>query len=148
MNGSLPEQLRAALNVARKDRDQPRTLLYSTILADLKNRDIELGHALEDPEAVEVIRRGIKRRKESVEAFEKGGRADAARREQDEITELEKYLPPAVADDEIRAAVKVAIAGGAKDLGALMGKVMPQFKGRAEAKTVNRIAREELAATS
>ena len=148
MNGSLAEQLRAALNAARKDRDQHRTLLYSTILSDIGNRDIELGHALEDPEVVEVLRRGIKRRRESVDAFRAGGRGDAADKEQFEITELEKYLPPAVSEEEIRAAVRAAIAAGARDLGGLMKTVMPQFKGRAEGKDVNRVAREELAATS
>jgi len=148
VNGSLAEQLRAALNAARKDRDQHRTLLYSTILSDIGNRDIELGHALEDAEVVEVLRRGIKRRRESVEAFRAGGRGEAADKEQFEITELEKYLPPAVPEEEIRAAVRAAIAAGAKDLGAVMKSAMPQFKGRAEGKDVNRIAREELAATS
>jgi len=148
VNGSLAEQLRAALNAARKDRDQHRTLLYSTILSDIRNREIEAKHALDDPEVVDVLRRGIKKRKESVEAFRAGGRAEAADAEQFEITELEKYLPPAVPEEEIRVAVRAAIAAGAKDLGKLMGVVMPQFKGRAEGKDVNRIAREELAATS
>ena len=148
MNGSLAEQLRAALNAARKDRDQHRTLLYSTILSDTRNREIEVNHALDDAEVVDVLRRGIKRRKESVEAFRAGGRAEAADREQFEIVELEKYLPPGAGEDEIRAAVRAAIAGGAKDVGKLMGTVMPQLKGRAEGKDINRIAREELAATS
>jgi uncharacterized protein YqeY len=148
VNGSLAEQLRAALNAARKDRDQHRTLLYSTILADVRNREIEAKHALDDAEVVEVLRRGIKKRRESVEAFRAGGRGDAADAEQFEITELEKYLPPGAPEDEIRAAVRAAIAAGTKDLGKLMGVVMPQFKGRAEGKDVNRIAREELAATS
>ena len=148
MNDRLAEQLRAALNAARKDRDQHRTLLYSTILSDIRNREIDAKHALEDAEVVDVLRRGIKKRHESVDAFKAGGRADAAEKEQFEITELEKYLPPAVPDEEIRAAVRTAIAEGAQDLGKLMGAVMPQFKGRAEGKDVNRIAREELAATS
>ena len=148
MNGSLAEQLRAALNAARKDRDQHRTLLYSTILSDIRNREIEAKHALDDAEVVDVLRRGIKKRRESVEAFKAGGRADAADREQFEITELEKYLPASVPEEEIRAAVRAAIAAGAKDLGKVMGLAMPQFKGRAEGKDVNRIAREELAATS
>ena len=95
-----------------------------------------------------MLRRGIRRRRESVDAFRAGGRGDAADKEQLEITELEKYLPPAVPEEEIRAAVRTAIGDGARDLGALMGKVMPQFKGRADGKDVNRIAREELAATS
>ena len=148
MNGSLAEQLRAALNAARKERDQARTLLLSTILSDVRNREIELAKPLEDADVVEVLRRGIKRRHESVEAFTKGGRTELADREAFEVKVLEGYLPPGVPDDEIRTAVREAVAGGAKDLGALMGKVMPLFKGRADGKTVNRIAREELAAAS
>ena len=148
MNGSLAEQIRAALNAARKERDQARTLLFSTILSDIRNRELELAKTLEDAETVEVLRRGIKRRKESVEAFTAGGRAELAEREAREIAALETFLPPGVSDDEIRAAVREAVAGGAKDLGSLMGKVMPLFKGRADGKAVNRIAREELAAAS
>jgi len=148
VNGSLAEQLRAALNAARKERDQARTLLLSTILSDVRNREIELAKPLEDADVVEVLRRGIKRRHESVEAFTKGGRTELADREAFEVKVLEGYLPPGVPDDEIRTAVREAVAGGAKDLGALMGKVMPLFKGRADGKTVNRIAREELAAAS
>jgi len=148
VNGSLAEQLRAALNAARKERDQARTLLLSTILSDVRNREIELAKPIEDPDVVEVLRRGIKRRKESVEAYTKGGRMELADREAFEVKVLEGYLPPGVSDDEIRSAVREAVAGGAKDLGALMGKVMPLFKGRADGKTVNRIAREELAAAS
>ena len=148
MNGSLAGQLRAALNAARKERHQHRTLLFSTVLSDLKNREIELGRALDDQDAAEVLRRGIKRRGESVDAFRAGGRADLAEREAFEIAELERYVPPSAPEEEIRAAVRAAIAGGAGDLGAVMGRVMPQFKGRADGKVVNRIVREELAAGS
>ncbi len=148
MNGSLAEQLRAALNAARKERDQARTLLFSTILSDVRNREIELAKPIEDPDVVEVLRRGIKRRKESVEAFTAGARMDLAEREAAEVKALEAFLPAGVSDDEIRAAVREAVGAGARDLGALMGKVMPLFKGRADGKTVNRIAREEIAAAS
>ena len=148
MNGSLAGQLRAALNAARKERDQERTLLLSTILSDVRNREIELARPLDDADVVEVLRRGIRRRHEAVEAFRAGGRTEAADREAREVKALEAYLPAAPSDDEIRGAVREAIGAGAKDLGALMGKVMPLFKGRADGKTVNRIAREELAAAS
>ena len=57
---------------------------------------------------------------------------------------LERYLPAQVPDDEIRAAVRAAIEGGAANVGAVMGKVMPQFKGRAEGGAINAIVREEL----
>jgi uncharacterized protein len=144
-SASLSEQIRAAMNAARKDRDQPRTLLTSTLLSEIANRQLELGHALEDPEVVEVVRRAIKKRREAVDQFRAAGRTDRADAEAFEATELERWLPPAVPEAEIRAAVRAAIAGGAKDLGAVMGKVMPQYRGRADGKEINRIAREELA---
>jgi uncharacterized protein len=129
---------------ARKQRDQARTLLLSTIIADAKNRELELNHPLSDDETVEVLRRGIKKRRESVEMYEKVGRSDVAATEAAEIKTLEAYLPAAVPPDEIRAAVREAIAGGAQDLGKVMGAVMPKFKGRADGKVINQIVREEL----
>ncbi len=145
---SLGERLRAAMNEARKQRDQARTLLLSTILSDVKNRELELNHPASDEEAAEVLRRGIKRRRESVEVYEKAGRTDRAATESAEIQILESFLPAGVPPEEIRAAVREAIAsgGGAKDLGKIMGAVMPRFKGRADGKLVNQIVREELAA--
>jgi uncharacterized protein YqeY len=142
---SLPERLRTAMNQARKQRDQARTLLLSTILSDIQNREIELKHPATDDDAAEVLRRGVKRRKESIEAYEKGKREDLAGRERAEVKMLEEFLPAAVSSDEIRAAVRDAIAGGAKELGPLMAKIMPLFKGRADGKLVNQIVREELA---
>jgi uncharacterized protein YqeY len=145
---SLPDRLRAALNEARKKRDAARTLLLSTILADLKNREIELGHDASDEETVEVLRRAVKKRREAVEAFTKVGRPDAAERENAEVKALEVYLPAAVPADEIRSAVRDVIAGGVNEMGKVMGQVMGRFKGRADGKLVNQIVREELAATA
>jgi len=142
---SLADRLRAAMNEARKKRDQARTLLLSTILSDVKNREIELNHPPSDEETADVLRRGIKKRRESVEVYEKVGRTDAAATERAEITALEQFLPASVPPEEIRAVVREAIAAGAKDMGKLMGAVMPQFKGRADGKLVNQIVREELA---
>ena len=144
---SLGERLRAAMNEARKQREQARTLLLSTILSDLKNRELELNHPASDDEAAEVLRRGIKRRRESVEVYEKAGRSDRAATESAEIRILESFLPANMPPEEIRAAVREAIAGGATDMGKVMGAVMPRFKGRADGKLVNQIVREELAAT-
>ena len=130
---------------ARKSQDKPATLLLGTILSDIKNRRIELQRDPVDAEVIEVLRKGIKRRKESVEMYTKGNREDLVAKESAEIQLLEKYLPPEVDQEELRAAVKAAIAGGASNIGAVMGKVMPQFKGRAEGTTINAIAKEELA---
>lgn len=143
----LGERLAAALNEARKARDQARTLLLSTILADLKNREFELRHPLTDEEAVEVVRRGVKRRHEAAEQFAAGGRPDRAAVELAEVKALEAFLPALAPPEEIRAAVREAIDGGAKDLGKVMGVVMPRFKGRADGKLINQIAREELSAS-
>ena len=136
------------MNEARKRRDQARTLLLSTILADLKNRELELPHPPSDDETAEVLRRGIKRRRESVEMYTKGGRAELAATESAEIKALEAFLPAGVPPEEIRAAVREAIAGGAKDMGKVMGAVMPKLKGRADGALVNKIVREELAASN
>lgn len=144
-SSTLVEQIRAALTAARKNRQGDQTLLYSTILSDFGNAEIQLGHALSDAEQLDVIRKAIKRRRESVEAFEKAGRQELAAKEAGEIRELEQYLPPAVDESEIRAAVKAAIAAGSKDVGKVMAAVMPQFKGRADGKVINAIVREELA---
>lgn len=145
---TLVERLRAAMTEARKLRDPARTLLLSTILSDLKNRELELPQPLSDDDTAEVLRRGVKKRREAVEQYEAAGRADRAGQELAEIRMLEEFLPAAVGEDEIRAAVRAAVAAGATDLGRVMGAVMPGFKGRADGKLVNRIAREELAATS
>jgi len=140
----LIARLQTDLNASRKAQDKPGTLLLGTILADIKNRRIELMRDLTDDDARDVLRKGIKRRREAIEMYDKGGRTDLASRERDEVTRLEAYLPANVGDDEIRAAVRAAIASGATTIGALMGNVLPQFKGRADGSTINRIAREEL----
>ena len=117
---SLADRLRAAMNEARKQRDQARTILLSTILSDVKNREIELGHTPTDDETAEVLRRGVKKRKESVEAYEKVGRTEQAQAEANEIKILESFLPAQISADEIRAAVRETIAGGATDMGNLL----------------------------
>ena len=142
----LLARLESDLVVARKAQDKARTLLLSTILADIKNRRIELQRDPVDAEVVDVLRKGIKKRRESIEMYAKGARQDLVDKESAEVTALEHYLPPAVDPEEIRAAVRTAIGSGANNIGALMGKVLPQFKGRVDGSVVNAIAREELGA--
>jgi len=142
---ALQARLLAELTAARKAQDKPATLLLGTTLSEVKNRAIELKRDLVDDDVIDVVRKGIKKRRESVEMFEKAGRNELAAKERAEITMLERYLPAQVSPDEIRGAVRAAIAAGASNLGAVMGKVVPQFKGRAEGSVINAIAREELA---
>lgn len=140
----LQDKIQSDLNAARKAQDKPGVLLLGTILADIKNRRIEEKRELSDAEVSEVLRKGIKKRRESIELYDKASRADLADRERAEVAALEKYLPANVSDDEIRAAVRTIIAAGAANMGAVMGKASPMFKGRAEGSTISRIAKEEL----
>jgi uncharacterized protein YqeY len=142
---ALQARLQAELTAARKAQDKPATLLLGTTLSEVKNRAIEVKRDLNDDDVIDVVRKAIKKHRESVEMFEKGGRNELAAKERAEITMLERYMPAQVSPDEIRSAVRAAIAAGANNLGAVMGKVVPQFKGRAEGSVINAIAREELA---
>jgi uncharacterized protein YqeY len=137
-------RLQGDLNSARKSQDKAGILLLGTVLSEVKNKKIELKRDPTDADVIDVLRKSIKRRRESVEMYTKGNRQDLADKESSEAAALEKYLPAQVSDDELRAAVRAAIAGGATQIGAVMGKVLPQFKGRAEGGTINAIAREEL----
>jgi hypothetical protein len=141
----LTTRLQDDLNAARKAQDKPLTLVLGTVLSDVKNKRIELRRDPTDDDVVDVLRKGIKRRRESIEMYEKGNRAELAAKEQAELEVLERYLPPAVDEDELRAAVRAAIAGGAANIGAVMGKVMPQFKGRVDGSAINAMAKAELA---
>lgn len=141
---TLQSRLASELTAARKSQDKAATLLLGSTLSEIRNRALELKRDLTDEDVIEVIRRGIKKRRESVEMYEKAARAELAATERNEIALLEKYLPPAVSPDEIRGAVRAAIAAGADTVGAVMAKVMPHFKGRADGSVINAIVREEL----
>lgn len=141
---ALATRLQGELNVARKAQDKAQVLLLGTVLADIRNHEIAIKRLPTDDDVIEVIRKAIKRRRESVEMYEKAGRDELAATERREAEALEVYLPAAPSEDEIRAAVRAAIAGGAKQMGAVMGKVMPAYKGRVDGNVLNRIVREEL----
>ncbi|HSU97789.1 MAG TPA: GatB/YqeY domain-containing protein [Gemmatimonadaceae bacterium] len=143
----LGDRLQADLNAARKAQDKSAVLLLGTILSDVKNKRIELRADPTDDEVLDVLRKGIKRRRESVEMYDKGNRPDLAEKERAEVAALEKYLPAQASEDEVRTAVRAAIAAGATSMGPLMGRVNPQFKGKADGSMISRIAKEELAAS-
>jgi uncharacterized protein YqeY len=142
----LLDTLQGALTQARKAQDKERTLLLSTVVAAVKNREIELKRDLTDADVVEVLRKGIKTRQDSVTQYDQAGRGELAARERAQIKIIEEFLPPSVDPEEIRAAARAAVAAGAKDVGALMKVLMPQFKGRADGKLINDVAREALQA--
>ncbi|HZM26676.1 MAG TPA: GatB/YqeY domain-containing protein [Gemmatimonadales bacterium] len=143
---NLTDALRAALNAARKAQQKDRTLVLGTILANVKNRELELGRDPTDDEVVEVLRKGIKIRREAHDQYSAAQRSDLAEVELSQVKILEEFLPPAAQPEEIRAAARAAIEAGATDIGKVMGVVMPRFKGRADGKLINQIVREELQA--
>lgn len=132
------------MNDARRRQDKDRARLLSTLLADIHNREIEVGHELGDPEVIEVLARAVKLRNEAAEQM--ASRPELAAKERSEIEILREYLPRQLGAEEIRQLVVQAIEAGAADIGSIMGRVMPELKGRAEGREVNRIVREELEA--
>ena len=144
MSHELKNRLRSDLTSARKDRDKLRTLVLSTILADVHNREIELRAALSDDQTIKVLSRGIKQRKDAASQMRAAGRDELAREEEAQLTVLSEYLPEGMSEDEVRALVRAAIEDGVDQMGMLMGRVMPQIAGRYDGKEANRIVREEL----
>ncbi len=145
-SGSLLARLQGDQATARREQHKERVLLLGMVIAETKNREIELRREVTDDDVLDVIRKGIKKRRESVELYAQAGRADLLEKEQQEIRLLDVYLPPQVDPAEIRAAVDAAIVGGAANVGAVMARVMPAFKGRVDGGVINAIAREALAA--
>ena len=141
---SLLARLQQDLGTARKARTQAAVIVIGTAISDVKNREIELRRDTTDDDVTDVIRKSIKRRREAIEMYLSAKRDDLVAKERFEMETLEAYLPAQVDDAEVRAAIRAAIAGGAANIGAVMGRVVPQFKGRAEGSTINAIAREEL----
>ena len=141
---SLLARLQQDLNAARKAGDKGAVIVLGTAIADVRNREIELKRDVTDDDVVDVVRRSIKRRREAIDMYLSAKRDDLVQKERAELTTLERYLPAQVDAAEIRAAVRAAMDAGATTIGAVMGKVVPQFKGRADGSTINAIAREEL----
>ena len=140
----LLTRLQQDLTAARKAGDKAGVTVLGTTIAEVRNREIELKRDVTDDDVVEVLRKAIKRRREAIDLYVKAAREELAQTERTELATLERYLPAQVDDTEIRAAVRAAIDSGAANIGAVMGRVVPQFKGRAEGSTINAIAREEL----
>ena len=130
---TLFDTLQTDLNAARKAQDKARVLVLGTIFSDAKNRKIELRRDLTDDEVVEVLRKGIKRRRESIEMYA-GKRDDLADKERSEVTVLEAYLPASVSDEDMAEAVDASIAevgaSSMKDMGAVMKATQAKLAGK------------------
>ena len=122
----------AAMRAKAKERLVPIRML----LAAIKQREIDDKITLDDTAVLKVIEKMIKQRRDSVKQFEAGNRPELAKKENDEITILQEYMPPAMSDADIDAAVKQAIekaeATTIKDMGKVMGLLKPALQGRAD----------------
>ncbi len=144
MSSDLKIRLRADLITARKSRDKLRTLVLSTVLSEVRNKEIDQRSDLDDDGVLQVVSKGIKQRKDAAEQMRAAGREELATTEDSQSEVLKEYLPEGLSEDEVRALVKQAIADGADQMGSLMGRIMPQIRGRFDGKEANRIVREEL----
>jgi uncharacterized protein YqeY len=145
VSSQLKTRLQADLNAARKQRDKLRTLVVSTALSEVRNKEIDQGGDLDDEGVIAVITRAIKQRRDASEQMRAADRPELADKEDEQSSILSEYLPEGMSEDEVRALVREIIAGGVGEMGPLMGQVMPKIRGRFDGKEANRIVREELA---
>jgi hypothetical protein len=147
----LNDQVSADIAAAMKARDASRLSALRMLKAAVMNKSVEKGRDLDDAEVLQVVASLVKQRRDSIEQFEKAGRADLVAKESSELAVLQSYLPPSATPDEINAAVAEAIAEtgatSAKDLGRVMKAVMPKLAGKnADGKAVNEAVRRTLGA--
>lgn len=145
----LDEDLKSAMRGQRTDPEQRiRVSTIRFLNAEIKNAEILKKEELTDEEIQDIIQRQIKRRKDSIEQYKKGGREDLAEKEAKEEKILASYLPEQLSDEEIRELAKKAIeetgAMSPKEMGKVMSKLMPEVRGKADGKGVSRIASELL----
>lgn len=151
----IRERIVADLTAAMKAKDTQRLgvvrMLKSRIMEAEVDQRARKGsdYVLEDQECLAVIAAYAKQRRDSIDAYRKGGKEDLATKEEAELAIIQEYLPAPMSEDEVRRIVAAAIAetgaASAKDMGAVMKIVMPRLKGGADGAVVNRIVRELLA---
>ena len=148
---SIVERVTQDMTQAMKARDEHKLSTLRMMKSALKNKEIDKRAPLDDKEAMAVLSTLIKQRKDSIEAFTKGGRQELADKEAAEIVIIEGYLPKSLGEDEIVAKVKETIAEmGAptmKDMGTVMKNTMAKFGGaRVDGKVVSEVVKRELSA--
>ncbi|WP_400164082.1 GatB/YqeY domain-containing protein [Brevibacillus sp. TJ4] len=145
---SVMERLNQDMKQAMKDKAALKLSVIRMVKAALKNEEINQGRPLSDDEELTILTRELKQRRESLHEFEKAGRDELASKTREEIDVLSAYLPAQLSEDEIRAIVREAIAAtnasSKKEMGKVMGAIMPKVKGRADGTLVQKIVSEEL----
>lgn len=147
----LGERIREDFITALKEKRLLEVSVLRMLMAAIKNKEIEKKKkekSLNDEEIIEVISSEVKKRKEAVGEYKKGGRQDLAEKEEKEMGILVRYMPKQFSEDELRAKVKGVIkklgVSSPQDLGRVMGALMGEIKGKADGSLVNKIVQEEL----
>jgi uncharacterized protein YqeY len=145
---SAAEQIQRDTKTAMKERNKTRVAALRMLGAALKNGQIEAGRPLEEQEEQTILRRQLKQREESAEAFRKAGREERAASEAAEAEIIRTYLPEPLSREELEEIVERAIsetgATGMRDMGAVMGRAMQLSGGRAEGRELSTLARSRL----
>ena len=146
---TLLERIEGAMHDAMRARDDRRTQTLRMAMAAAHNRRIELRRDLTDDEVSEVLAKGIKQRRESTELFRAGGREELAAKEEAEAAILAEFLPEQLSAEELEAMARASIAeigaSSPAEMGKVMGRLVPQVKGRADGRAVSELVRRLLA---
>ena len=148
---TLKDRIAAELKEAMKARDQVRVDTLRSALSGFTYKRTEAGVELTDADELDVVRKQVKQRNDSVTEFEKAGRTDLAEKERRERDILMAYLPAQKSPEEVRAVVQAILAelpGQGRNQGAVMKLAMAQLKGVADGNVVRQVVTEELAASS
>lgn len=131
----MADRIAADIVLAMKSKDKLVLLALRSVASEFKYREIELGGELPEEEALVVLQKAAKKRRESMALFQKGDRVDLANQEEAELKVLEKYLPQELSDEKIDAMIREVISdAGDKNpslIGKVMSLVMPRLKGQA-----------------
>ena len=147
---SLRDRLDDELKTAMRSGDAMRRDSLRMVLAAVQKAEKEGKHTLADDEMIGVFTRELKVRRESLEAFQGGGRPDLAAHEEAAIAIITEFMPQPLTEAELRAMVEQAIAesGAAtpRDMGKVMSLISPKVRGRADGKAVSQLVTQQLAA--
>ncbi len=148
---SLKERITEDMKTAMRARDTARLSALRLLLAALKQREVDARKTLSDADVVAVIEKMLKQRRDSIEQFEAAQRQDLADAEKLEVGVLQAYMPQALSDADLQAAVAQAIqdsgAKGPQDMGKVMGVLKPALAGRADMGKVSALVKARLTPT-
>lgn len=148
---SLREQINDDLKAAMRSGETVRRDTIRLLTAALKQREVDERKTLTDADVLAVIEKMIKQRRDSISQFEQGGRQDLADKEKQELTLLQAYMPQAMGEDELAAAIASAVAetgaAGPADMGKVMAVLKPKLAGRADMGKVSAAVKARLTAS-